>query len=136
MDPVSLILAALTAGAAAAAKDTAAAAIKDAYQALKGLVQRKVAGQPAATVVLEEHVKDPDTYAAPLKKKLLEAAADQDGAILKAARALLELTAPPPAAGPVITQTISTVKYAAISGTGDASIGPIQDQGAGPDARA
>src|SRR5260221_294127 len=38
MDPLSLILAAITAGAAASAKDTASAAIKDTYQGLKALV--------------------------------------------------------------------------------------------------
>jgi hypothetical protein len=36
--------------------------------------------------------------------------------------------------GPVITQQIGNIKYAAISATGDASIGPIHDHGAGPDA--
>jgi len=133
MEPLSLIVAALAAGAAAAAKDTASAAIKDAYQGLKGLVQRKVAGSPAAAVVLEEHAKDPDTYDAPLKKTLIAAAADQDAAILQAARELLERTGAPSAPGPVIRQSIGNVKYAAISGTGDASIGPIHEHGEGPD---
>lgn len=134
MDPLSLILAALAAGAAAAAKDTASAGIKDAYQGLKGLIQRRLAPDPAATVVLEEHAKDPGTDDAPLKKKLAEAAADHDAAILQAARALLEQAGAPPAAGPVISQTIRNVKYAAISASGDASIGPIHDSSQGSDA--
>jgi hypothetical protein len=134
MDPLSLIIAALAAGAAAAAKDTAGAAIKDSYQGLKGLIQRKLVGDPAAAVVLEEHEKDPATYDAPLKKKLAAAAAEQDAAILQAARELLAHTGAPLAHGPVITQQIGNVKYAAISATGDASIGPIHDHGAGPDA--
>ncbi|MFN9621261.1 MAG: hypothetical protein ACK587_00260 [Cyanobacteriota bacterium] len=134
MDPLSVIIAALVAGAAAAAKDTAGAAIKDGYQGLKGLIQKKLTGSVAATVVLEEHEKDPDTYGAPLRKKLAEAAADQDAAILQAARALLEQAGAPSAPGPVINQTISNVKYAATSATGDASIGPIHEQGAGSDA--
>lgn len=133
-DPLSLIIAALDAGAAAAAKDTASAAIQDAYQGLKVLIQQKVAGDAAATVVLEEHEKDPYTFDAPLKKKLVEAAADQDGAILQAARALLDQTAPPAASGPVITQTIRNVMYAATSATGDATIGSIHDHRAGTDA--
>jgi hypothetical protein len=136
VDPLSLIVAALAAGAAAAAKDTASAAIKDAYHGLKGLIQRKLAASPAAAVVLAEHEKDPDTYDAPLKKKLAEAAADQDAAILQAARALLEQAGAPSAPGPVISQTIRNVKYAAISATGDASIGSIHEHGVGSDAGA
>jgi hypothetical protein len=134
MDPLSVIIAALVAGAAAAAKDTAGAAIKDGYQGLKDLIQKKLAGSVAATVVLEEHEKDPETYDAPLRKKLAEAAVDQDAAILQAARAVLEQAGAPSAPGPVINQTISNVKYAATSATGDASIGPIHEQGAGSDA--
>ena len=133
MDPLSLIVAALTAGAAAAAKDTAGAAIKDGYQGLKALILRKLAGIPAATVVLEEHEKDPDLYDAPLKKKLEAAAADQDAAILQAAQALLEQAGAQPATGPVITQNIGNVKYAATAAIGNASIGPIHEHGAGSD---
>jgi hypothetical protein len=134
MDPLSLIVAALTAGVAAAAKDTAGAAIKDSYQVLKGLIQQKLAVSAAATVVLEEHEKDPDTYNAPMKKKLAEAAIDQDPAILQAAWALMEQAGAQSAPGPMITQTISNVKYAATSATGNARIGPIHEHGAGPDA--
>ena len=134
MDPLSLIVAALAAGAAAGAKATAGAAIKDSYQAFKGLIRSKLAASSAAMVVLEEHENDPDTYDAPLKKKLAEAAADQDAAILQAAQALLEQTGAQPAPGPVITQTIRNVKYAATSATGDASIGPIHEHGEAPDA--
>jgi len=85
-------------------------------------------------VVLEEHENDPDTYDAPLKKKLAEAAADQDAAILKAARSLPEQTGAQPVPGPVIRQTIRNVTYAATSATGDASIGPIHEHGEAPDA--
>jgi hypothetical protein len=40
---VTLIVAALAVGAAAGLKDTAAAAVRDAYGALKGLISRKYA---------------------------------------------------------------------------------------------
>ena len=40
MEPVSLIIAALTAGAVAAAKDTAEKGVKDTYQGLKTLIKR------------------------------------------------------------------------------------------------
>ena len=134
MDPLSLIVAALTAGAAAAAKDTAGAAIKDGYQELKALLQRKLAGNQAATVVLEEHAKDPDTFDAPLRKKLAEAAIDQDPEIRHAAQTLLEQAKAVPGATTVITQTISNVNYAATSGSGDATISTIHNHGAAPDA--
>lgn len=128
MDPISLIVTALAAGAATAAKDTTGAAIRDGYQGLKALIERKLAGNPAAQVVLHEHEKDPDTFAAPLKKKLAEAAVVHDTEILGAARALLEQTNALQTAGTVITQTISNVKYAVTSGSGNASIGSIQEQ--------
>ncbi|MFM7447700.1 MAG: hypothetical protein ACKO24_03765 [Leptolyngbyaceae cyanobacterium] len=86
MEPLSLILAALVAGAAKAASDVA----PDAYVGLKALIKRKFAGDAKAEMVLEEHESDPQTYEAPLKKKLTEAAVDQDHAILKAAQELME----------------------------------------------
>lgn len=86
MEPLSLILAALVAGAAKAASDVA----PDAYVGLKALIKRKFAGDAKAEMVLEEHELDPQTYEAPLKKKLTEAAVDQDHAILKAAQELME----------------------------------------------
>lgn len=131
MDPLSLIVAALTAGAAAAAKDTAGAAIRDGYQGLKALIKKRLAGDPAAAMVLQEHEKDPDTYDAPLRKKLAAAAMEQDEQILQAARQVLEQATPSAGAAPVIHQTISNVKYAATSGSGDANIGPIHEQSPG-----
>lgn len=128
MDPLSLIVAALAAGAASAAKDTAGAAIRDGYQGLKALIQKRLAADPAAAVVLQEHEKDPDTYDAPLRKKLAEAALERDEEILQAARQVLVQATPSAGAAPVIHQTISNVKYAATSGSGDASIGPIKEQ--------
>src|SRR5687768_13584011 len=55
MDPLTLILAALGAGAAAAAKETASGAVKDAYQGLKTLIQRRFAGKPEAEIALVKH---------------------------------------------------------------------------------
>ena len=45
MEPVSLIVAALAAGAVAGAENTATEAVKDAYAGLKGLVRRRVSGR-------------------------------------------------------------------------------------------
>ena len=108
--------------------------LTDGYQALKALLQKKLAGNQAATVVLEEHAKDPDTFAAPLRKKLAEAAIDQDPEILQVAETLLKEATAVPGATTVITQTISNVDYAATSGSGNASIGAIHVHGAASDA--
>lgn len=94
MDPISLIIAALGAGAIAAAKDTAGTAVKDAYQGLKTLIKKKFESEPKAQMVLEEHEKDPETYEAPLKKKLAEAGVDQDAEIIKLAQELLKQEKP------------------------------------------
>lgn len=94
MDPITLILTALVAGTAKAAGD----AVPDAYKGLKALIQQKFAGKPVAEAMLDEHEKDPETYAAPLKKNLLEAGIDQDEEILKAAQALLDQLKPEAAA--------------------------------------
>ncbi|MGK7893075.1 MAG: hypothetical protein AB4372_05425 [Xenococcus sp. (in: cyanobacteria)] len=90
MEPISLIVAALVAGAAKAASDAA----PDAYKGLKALIKRKFAGEPKAEMILEEHEQDPETYELPLKKKLAEAGADKDKEIIKAARELLKQVKP------------------------------------------
>jgi hypothetical protein len=98
MDPITIILTALVTGTAKAAGD----AVPDAYKGLKALIQKKFSGKPAAEMVLDEHEKDPETYAAPLKKNLLEAGADKDKEILKAAKDLLDqLKSQEPASGTV-----------------------------------
>ncbi|MDJ0743564.1 MAG: hypothetical protein QNJ32_09390 [Xenococcaceae cyanobacterium MO_167.B27] len=90
MEPISLIIAALVAGAAKAAGDAA----PDAYNGLKTLIKRKFSGDPKAEMVLEEHETDPETYEAALKKKLAEAGADKDEEIIKAAQELLKQLKP------------------------------------------
>lgn len=94
MEPLTLIVAALVAGAAKAAGD----AVPDAYTGLKALIKRKFAEDPKAEMVLEEHESDPETYEAPLKKKLAETGADQDEEIIQAAQKLLKQLNPEAAA--------------------------------------
>jgi hypothetical protein len=86
MDPITIILTALVGGTAKAAGD----AVPDAYKGLKALIQKKFVGKPTAEMILNEHEKDPETYAAPLKKNLVETGVDKDEEILKAAKELLE----------------------------------------------
>ena len=94
MDPISLIITALVAGATAASKDIAGQAVKDAYKGLKDLIKNKFKSEPKAQMVLEEHETDPEAYEVPLKKKLAESGADKDEAIIKAAQELLKQEKP------------------------------------------
>jgi hypothetical protein len=92
MDPVSLILAALVAGAAAGGKDVATSAVKDGYAGLKRLLIgrfRKASPEVAAKqeTVLADHEADPDTYEKPLAKAVRDSSADEDQEILAAAKA-------------------------------------------------
>ncbi len=91
MDPVTLILTALIAGATASIQATASEAIKDAYAGLKTLLQRKFAGKSSAEVALAEHEKKPDIWKAPLAQGLKETEADQDQDIIAAAKQLIQL---------------------------------------------
>lgn len=86
MEPISLIIEALVAGAAKAAGNAA----PDVYNGLKSLIKHKFAGEQKAEMVLEEHEQDPETYEAPLKKKLKEAGADKDEEIIQKAQELLK----------------------------------------------
>jgi hypothetical protein len=95
MDPVTLIVTALAAGASAgvidALKDNAKDAAKAAYARLRGLVQRRVAGNPGAELALAEHQADPENWAAPLKAKLTLVGAGGDAELVTAAQALMDL---------------------------------------------
>ena len=94
VDPVSLILLALAAGAAAGVKDTASQAIKDGYAALKRLVSSRVAKQPTGELVVAQHAADPETWQAPLRKALTDADASNDQELVTAAQELMELIDP------------------------------------------
>jgi hypothetical protein len=91
MDPITLIVTALAAGAALGVQDTASAVVKDAYASLKALVKRRLGGSPGAEVVLARHEQAPEIWQAPLMAELAQAGADGDGDLIAAAKALLEL---------------------------------------------
>jgi RIP homotypic interaction motif len=95
MDPITLIVAALAAGAAAGALDTvkdgAKAGVQAAYEKLRGLARRRVAGDQLGEMVLAAHENAPDTYAAPLTERLTEHGAADDADLVAAARQFLEL---------------------------------------------
>jgi len=98
MDPVTLILTALAAGAAASVKDTANQAVKDAYNGLKTLIKNKFAGKPDAEMALAQHEKKPDVWKAPLEEGLKETGVDRDQDISASAQQLMKLVQPQQAA--------------------------------------
>jgi hypothetical protein len=93
MDPVTLIVSALVAGAASAAQDTASNVVKDAYSGLKNLLQRRFQGKPAAETALAEAETDPDTWEKPLAKAVAEHGSDEE--VLALAQQLLQLLPAP-----------------------------------------
>ena len=98
MEPISLIISALTIGAREAVKAGSEAAGQDAYNTLKAMIKRKFAGEPAAEMILEEHEQEPETYEVPLKKKLIQAGLDRDEEIIQTAQELLKESEPEAAA--------------------------------------
>jgi hypothetical protein len=94
MDPISLIVAALTAGATAAVQETAGTAVKDAYEGLKALIRRRFGGDRDAEAELDNAEQDPQGDQSQLKGRLLATGADRDEELLVAARAVLERVDP------------------------------------------
>ena len=112
MDSTTLIITALVQGAAKAATDV----VPDAYKGLRELLRQRFAGKPGAEMVLDGHASDPQTYVAPLRKQLEQAALAEDEEVLALARQLLEQLAAPAApsieigrgAKGIIGQTVSS----------------------------
>jgi hypothetical protein len=99
LDPVTLITSALLGGASAGLKDTASQSVKDAYAALKGLIQRRFHGRYEVEVALAQHETKPEVWAPTLREELAQVGADRDEGILEAARRLLALLDPAGTAG-------------------------------------
>jgi len=91
VDPVSLIVAALAAGAVAGAQGTASEAVKDAYAGLKAMVKRRFAGRAAAEVALEQHAQEPEQWEKALHGELVKADARRDPEMVAAAQTLMGL---------------------------------------------
>jgi hypothetical protein len=86
MDPVSFIVAALAAGAAAGLKDTAAAAVKDAYAGVKGWIQTRYGRVDLGAL---EQKPGSEAKRASLAEDLEEAGAGSDEELLELARKLV-----------------------------------------------
>ena len=91
MDPITLIVTALAAGAALGVKDTASAMVTDAYAGVKALVKKRLGEGPGAELVLARHEQAPETWQAPLMVELAGTGADGDRDLIAAAQALLDL---------------------------------------------
>jgi hypothetical protein len=124
VDPVTLVVAALAAGAGAGAKDAAAQAVKDAYAGLKALVLRRVADTPDGELAVERQESDPATWQAPVTKAVRESGAADDAVVVAAAQRLMELLDPKGAAAGRYTITASGERsVAAHTITGNVSTG-------------
>jgi hypothetical protein len=103
VDPVTLIVAALVAGASSGLKDTAGAAVKDAYAELKLLVRKYFGGDPSpARSPVEDGVaaieRNPRADVSALHAALQRSGAGEDAALVRAAAELLTRADPAGAA--------------------------------------
>jgi hypothetical protein len=95
MEPVTLILAALAAGASAGTLDALKHDVKEkaraAYAKLRGLVEKRVSGRPHGELALAEYASAPQKWEGLLAAELTEAGAARDDDLVAAAKALMEL---------------------------------------------
>ncbi|XHX78750.1 MAG: hypothetical protein RBJ76_02115 [Stenomitos frigidus ULC029] len=96
MDPISLILAALVAGAA----KTAGGVAQDGYDGLKALIKRKFEsqGKSDSATILDKYEQKPEKTKPLLEDELAEIGADKDEEIVKLAQKLMEQLNPQAAA--------------------------------------
>ena len=87
---MEIILAALIAGATAAAKDTATVAVKDAYEGLKTLLKKKFEKDALAQAMIDAKPEDIKQAEGLLKTNITEAGIAQDDAIVKAAQTIMK----------------------------------------------
>jgi hypothetical protein len=91
MDPVTLIVTALAAGAATALQDGVSSALKDAYARLTALVKKRFAGHPDRELVLARYEQAPQVWDKPLAEELTTTGAADDRDLMAAAQALMQL---------------------------------------------
>ena len=91
MEPISIILTALTAGAMAALQETSSTAIKDTYKGLIALISKRFNRDTKANATLEGYAEDPKTWEKPLEKTIKEFNLSTDKEILAIAQKLLDL---------------------------------------------
>jgi disulfide oxidoreductase YuzD len=126
MEPISLIIAALGAGAIAAAKDTAGTAVKDAYQGLKALIKKKFEGDVLGQAMVDAKPEEIKQAEGLLKDKITKAGADQDQEIIKVAQDLLDKLKEQPGGQQIINQTQTNTMSGNTVG-GSVNFAPVQN---------
>jgi hypothetical protein len=91
MDPVTLIVAALAAGAASALQDGAKSAVKTAYARLRELAKKRFTHPDNGEFLLEKHAEAPEIWGKPLATELEQASAASDADLVAAAQELMRL---------------------------------------------
>jgi len=93
MDPISVIVGALTAGAMAAVREVAGQAVFDGYKALKALIARKFGEKARVEAAMEAVEQRPGSEGRQeiLKEQLEASGVDQDEQVLQQARDFLDL---------------------------------------------
>jgi hypothetical protein len=94
MDPISLVLAALLAGAATGVGKSATSAVQDAYAALRSALGRRLADRPAARAAVEQYAADPDAWQGNLEVHLQQAGVARDQAVVDAASRVMRQADP------------------------------------------
>jgi hypothetical protein len=110
MDPISLVMAALVAGVAKGASQSATAAVRDAYAALRSVLQRRLADRPAARDAVEQYTADADAWRGNLEVHLKQAGIAQDQDVIGAAAQVLRLTDPAGASAGKYTVNLSAAQ--------------------------
>ena len=95
MEPITLVVTALAAGASAGAidalKDNAKETARAAYAKLRGLARKRVSGRPDGELALERHEAAPQKWEVVLADELTAAGGANDAELVTAARALMAL---------------------------------------------
>ena len=119
MEPISMIIGALVAGAVAASKDVAEQAIKDTYAGLRALLKRKFGESSKLARAVDDLDSDPQDkqYKESASHRIQEAEAHKDQEVVAQAKELLDLLK---AKGEITEATYQVT----VQGSGAAAVGP------------
>jgi hypothetical protein len=78
MDPVTLVIAALAAGASSGLQNAATDAVKDLVHSLREKVRARLSRRAGADALVDRHSEDPETWQRPMEKELSEAGVDSE----------------------------------------------------------
>jgi hypothetical protein len=132
VDPITIVVSALVAGAAAGLDDTAGQVVRDAYAALKNLLKRKLRGAPGADAILDRHEAKPDAWSDAVATILGETNAADNEEIQEAAKRVLELSDPVGSAAGKYNIVVKGGQVGVIGDHGTAYMGPEPRSGSEP----